>query len=235
MKLRVIGCAGPYPGAGRPTSCYLLEAGERKILLDMGSGSLAALTRLTDPAELDAVCISHIHWDHVCDLMPFQYLLDRRRTRIPVLLPPEIRGTDFMKLLGPALDVRFLPDEGSVAGVEVVTRLTRHPVPNRAMRFTCEGKVFVYTGDASEPGPLTDLCRDADLLLADGAFLEKERPAAAPHMSAAAVGEMAAACGVKRLILTHLPPHTPESALLREAQASFRSAVLAEPGLCVPC
>ena len=48
-------------------------------------------------------------------------------------------------------------------------------------------------------------------------------------------GCLAAECGVRQLVLTHLPPHTPDSVLLKEAREVFRGTVLAEPGLCVTC
>lgn len=235
MKLRVIGCAGPYPGAGRPTSSYLLEAGDRLILLDMGSGALAALTKITDPAGLSAVCVSHMHWDHMCDLLPWQYLLEKRGVRVPVYFPAEEETSGRLDLFGPAVDRRFLPDDGLVAGLRVTTVPTRHPMPNRAMRFTDGDGTLVYTGDAADPGALGPLCRDADILLADGAFLDKDYTPSSPHMSARMAGGLAAECGVKQLVLTHLPPHTPESILLREAREAFPGTVLAEPGLCVTC
>ena len=235
MKLRVIGCAGPYPGAGRPTSSYLLESGDRLILLDMGSGALAALTAVTDPAGLDAVCVSHMHWDHMCDLLPWQYLLEKRGVRMPVYFPPEEETSGRLTLFGPAVDRRFLPDDGFAGGLRVITAPTKHPMPNRAMRFTDGEKVIVYTGDAAEPDALRPLCKGADILLADGAFLDKDYSPAAPHMSARMAGALAAECDVGRLVLTHLPPHTPDSVLLREAREAFRQTVLAEPGLCVTC
>lgn len=235
MKLRVIGCAGPYPGAGRPTSSYLLEAGGGLILLDMGSGALAELTKITDPAGLDAVCVSHMHWDHMCDLMPWQYLLEKRGVKMPVYFPIEEENSGRLDLFGPAVDKRFLTDECVVAGLRVTTVPTRHPMPNRAMRFTDGERVIVYTGDAADPDTLRPLCRDADILLADGAFLDKDYTPASPHMSARMAGLLAAECGVRQLVLTHLPPHTPDSVLLKEAQEAFRGTVLAEPGLCVTC
>ena len=235
MKLRVIGCTGPYPGAGRPTSGYLLEAGGALIALDMGSGVLAAMTALTDPAGLDAVCISHTHWDHIADLLPYQYLLEKRQQVMDVFFPPEEADSGRLKLFGPAIRASFLPGEGSVAGVRVITVPTRHPLPNRAMRFEAEGHALVYTGDAADEGPLGDLCRGADILLADGAFLSAEWTPRAPHMSAGMAAALARDAGVKQFVLTHLPPHTPSEALLAEAREVFPETVLAVPGLCVAC
>lgn len=230
MKLRIIGSAGPYPGAGRPTSSYLLEAEGKKLILDLGSGALAALAAVTDVTAVDALCLSHTHWDHCCDALPLQYALGRLGRRLELFLPPEERGGQAEALLSGGYSIRYYEDEGELAGLKYRTVRTRHPVPNRAIRLEAEGRSFVYTGDASHPEELKALSEGADLLLADAAFPEAERPENAPHMSAATAAELARSCGVGQLILTHLPPHTPEEILLEEAKGIFPHSFLALPG-----
>ena len=54
MKLHVLGCHGPFPPAGGATSGYLLEKDGNALLMDCGSGVMGRLTRLCDPAALEA-------------------------------------------------------------------------------------------------------------------------------------------------------------------------------------
>jgi ribonuclease BN (tRNA processing enzyme) len=72
MRLTVVGCSGSVPSADSPASCYLVQAhdGERRwnVLLDLGSGALGPLHRHVDPADVDAVLLSHLHADHCLDL-----------------------------------------------------------------------------------------------------------------------------------------------------------------------
>ena len=75
MRLTVLGCFGPYPPPRGATSGYLDEAGGARFAMDLGTGCLAALTALTEPADLDAVILSHWHYDHCCDLLPLIYRL----------------------------------------------------------------------------------------------------------------------------------------------------------------
>ena len=56
------------PGPGIAASCYLVEHDGYRLLLDLGNGSLGALQRHLDPAEVDAVLLSHLHGDHFLDL-----------------------------------------------------------------------------------------------------------------------------------------------------------------------
>lgn len=84
--LQFLGAAGTVTG-----SMHLIEAGGRRILLDAGLfQGLKALRlrnwgeRLTDPARLDAVVLSHAHLDH-CGALP---LLIRRGFRGPIYCTP---------------------------------------------------------------------------------------------------------------------------------------------------
>src|SRR5664279_5391769 len=72
LALIVVGCGPAWTTPGEPCSAYLIEAGETRILLDCGIGAFSALQAL-DPRPLDAVVLSHLHFDHCADLIPFAY------------------------------------------------------------------------------------------------------------------------------------------------------------------
>jgi ribonuclease BN (tRNA processing enzyme) len=73
--LTVLGTAAPYPLPDRPCSGYLLAGGGAQVWMDAGPGSLAELLRHTTLDQLDAVWISHLHLDHVGDLLNAYYAL----------------------------------------------------------------------------------------------------------------------------------------------------------------
>ena len=81
MKLTVLGCNGPYPAAGGACSGYLLEAENTRVLLDCGTGVLAALPARMAPEELDAVVLSHLHYDHMSDMLPLIYRMQGKKRR----------------------------------------------------------------------------------------------------------------------------------------------------------
>ena len=73
MRVHVIGCSGSFAGPEGAASSYLLEhedeAGRTwRVLMDLGSGAFGPLQSVIDPADLDAVIISHLHPDHYLDL-----------------------------------------------------------------------------------------------------------------------------------------------------------------------
>ena len=49
--------------------------GETAVVVDCGNGAFGKLRERISYAEVDAVVISHLHGDHVLDLVPFSYAL----------------------------------------------------------------------------------------------------------------------------------------------------------------
>ena len=70
-----------------------VEACGKKVLLDMGSGSLSQLQRTEDLAALDMIVVSHCISTHMGDLFCAKYQLETRRAwgetvpKIPLLAP----------------------------------------------------------------------------------------------------------------------------------------------------
>lgn len=93
-RLDILGSSGGYPVLGLPCSGYRLSGAGQDILLDCGPGIATALFSASEVCTLDAVIISHMHPDHVLDLMPLGYGLMNewvcggRTARLPLRLPP---------------------------------------------------------------------------------------------------------------------------------------------------
>ena len=57
--------AGPVPSPTRSQPANLLKANGKNILVDTGDGTAGQLAKLGIPTNaIDAVFISHLHWDH---------------------------------------------------------------------------------------------------------------------------------------------------------------------------
>ncbi|MDE3130470.1 MAG: MBL fold metallo-hydrolase, partial [Acidobacteriota bacterium] len=86
------------PDAGGAQSGYLITHAGFTLLLDCGGGVLAKLRDQADPAAVDAVLISHLHADHVLDLIAFSFVLahclgGEPPRRPPLWGPPGARET----------------------------------------------------------------------------------------------------------------------------------------------
>lgn len=82
MKLTVLGNQGAAPGAGGVCSGYLLENDNAKVLIDCGSGVLANLQKVCKVSELDAIILTHLHSDHMSDMMVLKYTIEVSRVRL---------------------------------------------------------------------------------------------------------------------------------------------------------
>ena len=217
MKLTILGCNGPYPSAGGACSGHLLSEGSTHVLIDCGTGTLANLPGYIAWEQLSAVVLSHLHYDHMSDLLPMQYALQfhPRENPLPVyapLTPAPVRAL----LDAPCYDPRPMEDT-RIGGIDFRFHPGRHPVQSFAMRASAGGRCFAYTGDTNELDGLDDFLRGADVLLADAGLGSADWHANAPHLSAEGCARLAKSADCGRLLLTHLnPKYTPE---MLEAEA----------------
>ncbi|MBE5786604.1 MAG: MBL fold metallo-hydrolase [Clostridiales bacterium] len=230
MKLHVLGCHGPWPGANGATSGYLVEHAGKALLMDCGSGIMGRLMAKWDPRTLEGVLLSHLHFDHACDLLVMRYYLEKAGAALPVYVPGEDQSPLRSLLTGPAFDVRPYPEVLEIMGLTVSTFPVRHPVPCRAIRLSDGEKTLVFTGDTNDCPGLGDFARDADALLADAAFLASEWHENLPHMSAAGAARLAMDAHARALYLTHLPHAHSTDTMEAEAKTCFPGAKAVQPG-----
>lgn len=220
MKLTVLGNNGPYPAASGACSGYLIssESGKTNLLLDCGSGVLAQLPRSISWDRLDAVVLSHLHFDHMSDMLPMQYALQfHPRAPLPVYAP-ETPAPVRALLNAPAFDLHPMEDV-QIGEMHLRFLPVRHPVECYAVLVECDGRTFAYTGDTNTLPTLGDFFRHADVLLADAGLSEADWTPASPHLSARACAQLAANADVGRLLLTHLNPRYAPALLESEARA----------------
>ena len=228
MYLTVLGQNGPFPCAEGSCSGYLLESdsGKTRLVLDLGSGSLARLLKHIKPNEISAVVLSHLHFDHISDVLPLKYAADFSGAGKLKLLCPKTPENVF-GLLNNLYDT-FDMEACSIGEMRLRFVRVKHPVETYAVRVECDGRAFVYTGDSNECIELTEIADGADLLLADAGLSEQDWTAAKPHLTPVKCAELAKAAGAGRLMLTHLSPLYNYTDLLEDARSVFSNTQLAQ-------
>ncbi len=107
MKLTVLGSAAAGGNAGSGCSAYLVQAGPTRVLVDCGPGTVPELKRSIDVRTLDGIVISHMHLDHILDLVTlraaYRYAPEPFEGRIPFWLPPG--GAKILDSLAAPLDL----------------------------------------------------------------------------------------------------------------------------------
>ncbi|WP_181781782.1 MBL fold metallo-hydrolase [Pseudonocardia pini] len=242
MKLVVLGCSGSGPGPGSPASGYLVEAGPTMIALDLGNGTFGALQRAADPWSLAAVAFSHLHPDHCAD---FSALAVWRLYHpeppaavepLPVLAPADA-AERFAAAYAPSVaqrsttelarvfDFRTHVPQTPLGDVVVRTAAVDHPCEAYALRVEHGGRSLVYSGDTGPCRGLVELAAGADVLLCEASWPHTDSMPTGVHLSGRQAGEHAAAAGVGRLLLTHVPAWTDADAMLAEAKTVFDGPV----------
>ena len=230
MRLHILGCDGSYPDALGACSGYLLTKGQDALMLDLGCGTLPRLMARMQPEALGAICITHWHNDHVGDLLALKYYLQLHKKRMLVLAPEAAHPIRDL-LEGEEFLFEDIARPRIIAGFHMEALPVDHPLPAYALKFSQEGKVFVYSGDAVGGAGLAAFCRGADLLLCDATFTKAQWHAEMPHFSAAQAGELARKAGARQLVITHLQPGSDKELLLQEAREAFPKAIQAVQGL----
>jgi ribonuclease BN (tRNA processing enzyme) len=82
-----------------------------------------------------------------------------------------------------------------------------------------------YSGDTGPCGGFVDVARDVDLLLAEASFRVGDDNPANLHLTGSVCGATATRAGVRRLLLTHVPPWHEAEDSLAEARSAYDGPV----------
>ena len=217
----------------------MIKANE-PILFDCGAGALLRLAEAGfSPLEVDVALLTHLHLDHVSDLLALakaRWLLGEEKMEV---FGPE--GTkkwfETVQSLYPYLadlDVSFTVvspgDEFALKGLKIKVGEAVHSLPALGYRIESGKKAVVYSGDTEPVESMRDLAEGADLLIHECSFPEPF--VVTNHSTPRRLGETFRGAGIKRIILTHLYPQTIgcEHEMVRDVQAGLGSGVEVEIG-----
>jgi ribonuclease BN (tRNA processing enzyme) len=242
MHLTVLGAGTAVPSPRRSPAGYLLQVAGEPLLFDAGPGTLARLAVAgVSHQELRRVFISHLHSDHVLDLVTLLQASNATPgwTRAEPLELLGCRGlAELVRQVTAAFDgtvpegfplqITELGEErrefAGGGGWMVETALTGHTPGSLAFRVEAAGRTMVYSGDAVESEGLARLARGADTFVCECSFPRGWRTA--DHVTADGAGRMAQAAGARRLILSHLYPPAQEADVAGQARAEYEGEVV---------
>ena len=242
--------SGPYS----PASCYLIQARgwdeEREVMrdfsivFDLGPGSFGQLWRYCDVRRLDAVILSHLHADHMGDIISLH--VHRRWYPTGPLGPVILAGPD--GLMERVRGIDGVGEEETYEGVfdphilragrslhvgplTITPYAANHTVPAFGFRITgpSEGDpdrqvTMGYTGDTDTCDSIIEMASGVQLLLSEAGFTAADIPRGI-HLTGARAAAIAREAGVSSLVLTHIQPWTDPMIVLDEARAVWDGAV----------
>lgn len=202
MELTVLGKYGPYGKAGTgAASGYLVKNQDDYLVMDLGSGTLSRLMGVADIKTIKHIFISHLHFDHTSDLLPFRYLLEELDHTVNIYTHKE--DTPWYKILfeHPNFNVINI-DENSEIKIGSMTLSflqMHHTVTDYAVIIRGE-KTLCYTGDTVYNDNVPKCFERSDCVLAD---CSKPKGFNGPHMNIADAVKLSEKYSAK-IIATHL-------------------------------
>lgn len=247
MKLTILGSGTFFVGKTVTASSFLLEAENKKMLIDCGPGTLVKLAQAGyQPQDIDYVFITHFHPDHTSDLFPLfmNYRLKDLFSpgslkKFPVFCGPE--GTDkFLSDYSHITELRAYDEWKKIAIAEYSPKFTLGTLKVKpykvvhsafnfdarayALRFEVEDKVIAFSGDTAMCEGVEKACRNADLFICDTSFPKDMKTRI--HINTTEIGALAKKQHVKKLLLDHFYPQYSQDTLVSEVREIFKGEII---------
>lgn len=229
MRITVLGKSPSWQDAGGACSGYLVEEDGFVLLLDCGNGVFSKLRRVRDYLGVAAVVVSHLHADHMLDLVPFSYALTYtpRQQRVPLagwpgtnrlarprLWAPVGAAAAFRQIVGCWGDEDLIerafelheydaPDELELGPFRIRFCEVPHYMPAYAIDLAANGSRLTYSADCAPNDALVRFARETDMLLIEATLPKPERDGVRGHLTPAEAGEHGRRAAARRLVLTH--------------------------------
>ena len=233
IKVNVLGFWGTFPSAGGATSGFLVTGKNGQLLLDCGSGVMSRMPFYTNVESVSAVLLTHLHFDHMCDVGILQYAANfairnrKKKEKLQIYSPSEPADI-WQTLKGENVDLHNIEDNLNIniAGMNISFMAVNHTIPCYAIRIEQDETVVTYITDTVYMETLSDFCRDSDLLICGAAVSSESRHTTGKgHMNALQAGQIAREGNVKRLLLSHISHDCDIEQLRKNASDSYGNEV----------
>jgi len=250
MEIILLGTGTATQSLKRNASGLAVRCKGRTILVDVGPGTLRRLCDAAlDSRAIDVICVTHLHPDHISDLVPF--LFASNYAYGPVRTEPfYVVGMDGLEQYYHALvgiyDGWIVPTGGRLVmkelnqitpeflelpGVVVRTAASAHSTRGLAYRIDADSVSVTISGDTDVSDEIVDLARGTDLFVCECSMPEGRKVAG--HLIPSEAASMAHRAGAKKLVLTHFYPPCDEVDVVSQARPGFSGEIVKAEDLMV--
>lgn len=236
-KITFLGTASAIPSLNQHNSHFILETGERVILVDSPGNPVVRVEEAgLDPQSITDLILTHFHPDHVSGvplllmdlwlmgrrvplrIFGMEDLIDRVEKMMALYEWETWEGfypIEFHRL--PSNERAQLVDED---GLRIWSYPVCHMIPAIGLRFELGEGVVGYSTDTEPCDQVVQLAEGADILIHEAAG------SAYGHSGAAEAGQIATKAGVSTLVLTHYSIDADLDDLLTQAKSAFSGDVV---------
>ena len=239
-ELILIGTGTGIPSLRRGAPGLLVISDRTHLLIDSGSGTLGRMLGIgftyRDP---DLLLYTHIHPDHVSDLVPIifasKYADQPREKELLCIGGPGFRSyfEKLKNLYGPwieprsyQLTIREIPQEAFVyRDLRILSRPMAHISESVGYRIEFEdGKSTAISGDTDYCQNIIDLAFEVDLLVLECSFPDGRKVEG--HLTPSLAGRIALESRCKKLLLTHLYPICDQVDILNQCRQVYQGKII---------
>jgi ribonuclease BN (tRNA processing enzyme) len=252
VRITVLGKSPAWEDAGGACSGYLVQTDGLNVLLDCGCGVFGKLRAQIDYVDIDVVLISHLHADHILDLVPYASALiyAPRQQPVPVgghpgtdnparprLIAPTGAAEKFARLCGAtgmreghisnAFElVEYEPEETFEIGpLDVSFQRVPHFIATNAIDLREGDRRFTFGADCAPNDELCEFARGTSLLLIEATLPRPEREGPRGHLTPGEAGDHGRRAGAQRLVITHFSDEMDAGWARDQAEAAFGGPV----------
>ncbi|MCP4253536.1 MAG: MBL fold metallo-hydrolase [Candidatus Scalindua sp.] len=240
MKLTILGSGTAIVTARRGSSGYLIKIEDKTLLLDSGSGTLRKIAEASSSfKEVDYAIYTHLHPDHVTDLISLLFALripsNYKSKDLTVIGPAGMKEfywnlvkvfNYFIEPRGYKLTINELSGNSlDFENFRLTSSLINHHEGSLAYRVESkEGKSIVYSGDTDYCESIVELARNVDVLLLECSYPKHIKVEG--HLNSTLAGRVARESNCKKLILTHFYPICDDYDIMEECGEEFSGEIV---------
>ena len=229
MNVKIIGCSGGTTSQYGACASVLVRAQGLSLLLDCGGGTSLKLDEFNIGDNLDAVMISHFHFDHYSDagILMHKRLIDWKNHPQPLMF----YGLDDAHLY----ELRWLPfsnvtaisakEKLRIGPFEIDCFATTHPLNALGFAIHYDGLTMVYGGDGALSDALIQSAQGCDLLICECSLYPDVDGSKPGHMNAYDFARLCELAKPQKAIATHLPIYGDHQRLLKQIRAKTTTDV----------
>ncbi len=219
-EIIIIGSGTGIPSLRRGSPCMILISNQSIILIDSGPGSLRELLKIgITYRELDLLLYTHIHPDHISDLVSIlfacKYSDKPRQKELTIIGGYGFK--DYFKKLKRVYGTWISPDTYQLKIVErsskpfkfndikIFPKVVEHLPQSIGFRIELEdGKTIAISGDTDYCESLVELGWNVDLFILESSFPDGKKVKG--HLTPSLAGKIGLESNCKKILLTHFYP-----------------------------
>lgn len=239
-ELIIVGSGTGIPSLRRGSPGLLLISESSKVLIDSGSGTLRRMLEVgITYRDVDLLLYTHIHPDHISDLVPILFAckysdLPREKDLLCV------GGAGFKhffnklkKVYGSWIEAQsyhltikeILQKPLSFRDLTIFAKPMAHLPESVGYRIEFnDGKSVAISGDTDYCKSIIDLASEVDLLVLECSFPDEKKVEG--HLTPSMAGKIGLESRCKRLLLIHLYPICDQFDILQECRQIYQGDVI---------